>query len=553
MCGILAILDPFGAPSRAAAHASRAGVLLERLHHRGPDGRGTATLPHAWLGHTRLAIVGDHTAAQPLDCDGVTWVANGEIFNHEILREAYGATGSSSDCAVIGPVWRRLGDLTPQVVDGQFAIVCTDASGRWIATRDHAGVSPLYVGWHEDGTVWFASEMKALIDDCIRVQLVPPGHSWCSDERGLRLVAWYMPDWQSSVPRGAADLDLIRTSLVKAVRKRMMSDVPWGVLLSGGLDSSLVASIASRLAREAGLPPPRSFSIGLEGAPDLLAARRVAAFLGCQHHEFTFTVSDALARIPDAVHHLESYQQIRTAVPTMILAQRVREQGVKMVLSGEGADEIFGGYLYFHAAPDPRAFHEETVRKTQRLHQYDVMRANKAPMAHGVELRFPFLDSAFMDVALSIDPRHRMTGAGTIEKQVLRQAFDDRVSPWLPPDILWRQKEQFSDGVGYSWVDTIRAVAAARLRGGDLQRAAKRFPEDPPQTPEMHWMRELFEAQFITGRISGRSPLETIGTGASIACSTPEAIAWNPEWSQLAGDISGRAIASVHASAAPLV
>ncbi|HVL68019.1 MAG TPA: asparagine synthase B [Vicinamibacterales bacterium] len=552
MCGILAILDRFGAPPLAASHAVRGGELLERLRHRGPDGCGTSALPHGWLGHRRLAIVGDGTGAQPLRHGDVTWVANGEIFNHVDLRRLYGAAASTSDCAVVGAAWRAAGDDFAALLDGQFAIVCSDGAGRWIAARDHAGVSPLYAGWHEDGTVWFASEMKALIDDCARVELVAPGTAWCSDERGFRRVTWYAPAWQHTVPDRRADPACIRAALVAAVRKRLMSDVPWGVLLSGGLDSSLVASIATRLCREAGLPPPRSFSIGLEGAPDLIAARRVAHFLGCDHHEFTFSLDEALALIPRAVYQLESYQQIRTAVPTMILAERVRAHGVKMVLSGEGADEIFGGYLYFHAAPSAAAFHEETVRKTLRLHQYDVMRANKAPMAHGVELRFPFLDRALMDLVLSIDPRDRMVGPDGIEKRVLRHAFDDAECPWLPAEVLWRQKEQFSDGVGYAWVDTVRTVAAERAGRVGSATLSRWFPEDTPRTPEMQWMREIFEGQFVEGRAAGRSSLATVGTGLSIACSTPEAVAWNPEWSSLAGDISGRAIGSVHAAAAPL-
>jgi asparagine synthase (glutamine-hydrolysing) len=315
--------------------------------------------------------------------------------------------------------------------------------------------------------------------------------------------------------------------------------------------------VASRLCREAGLAPPHSFAIGLAGAPDPDAARRVAAFLGTEHHELTFTLAEALDMIPAAVRHLESYQQVRTAVPTMILARKVRETGVKMVLSGEGADELFGGYLYFHAAPSPDAFHAETVRKTVRLHQCDVMRANKAPMAYGLELRFPFLDRAFMDLVMGIDPADRMIrrnvpGRRGIEKEILRLAFDNPVAPWLPDDVLWRQKEQFSDGVGYAWVDTVRARAAARTVEADLLASPARFPEDPPVNPEMLWMRQLFEAEFVRGRASGRSALATIGTGRSIACSSPEAVAWDPAWAHLAGDISGRAIATVHAAGCAL-
>ena len=552
MCGILAVLDPFGGPARASRHGRRADVLLDRLSHRGPDGRGVLALDRGWLGHRRLAIVDPEGGAQPFAHQGTSWIANGEIFNHGALRTRYGSAPAASDCAVIGPVWRRTGDTAPSHLDGQFAFVCLDRDGRWIAARDHAGISPLYVGHHADGTVWFASEMKALVDDCAQVAIVGPGHAWISDARGTSCTRWYEPAWETSVPDAPADRDLLRHTLIEAVHKRMMSDVPWGVLLSGGADSSLVAAIATRLARAEGLPAPRSFSIGLPGAPDLAAARRVADFLGTDHHEFTFTVDDALALIPSAIHHLESYQQGRTAIPTMLLAESGRATGTKMVLSGEGADELLGGYLYFHHAPSAAEFHAETVRKTLRLHQYDVMRANKAPMAHGVELRFPFLDRAFVDLVMSIDPVDRMIGRSGIEKAILREAFDDLDEPWLPREVLWRQKEQFSDGVGYSWVDTLRATAAARVRTDWAELAGARFPEDTPPNQELFWMRDLFEQQFVDGKASGRSALSTVGTGRSIACSTPEAVSWNPAWALLAGDISGRAIAGVHAAEAPL-
>jgi asparagine synthase (glutamine-hydrolysing) len=553
MCGILTILDPFGAPPRAASHAARAAHLLRRLEHRGPDGSGICQLARAWLGHTRLAIMDPEHGHQPFVHSGMAWVANAEIFNHAELAARFGSAASRSDCAVIGPAWRALGPDTPGGLDGQFAFVCTDIeSGAWIAARDHVGISPLYVGEHTDGTLWFASEMKALVDDCERVAIVPPGHAWHSDGSGTRLERWYTPDWEFTVPNRAVDEAALRASLVEAVRKRMESDAPWGVLLSGGVDSSLVAAIATRIRRQSGLAPPRSFSIGLADAPDLSAARRVADFLGTDHLEVTFTLEEGLALIPAAVRHLESYQQVRTAVPTMLLAKAVARTGTKMVLSGEGADEILGGYLYFHSAPTPEEFHRETVRKTLRLHTFDVMRANKAPMAHGVELRFPFLDRAFMDLVMSLDPRHRMTAAGGIEKRILRRAFHNPADPWLPDSILWRQKEQFSDGVGYSWVDAVRAAAAMRCKAGELARLTERFSYDVPINAEMLWMRELFEQEFLAGRTSGSSALDTVGTGASIACSTPEAIAWNPAWSRLAGDISGRAITSVHQSACPL-
>ncbi len=554
MCGILSILDTHASGPMAHMHAQRAEVLLDRLSHRGPDGRGVARVPGAWLGHRRLAIVDPRGGAQPFRHQGLAWVANGEIYNHADLRPRFGAAPSDSDCAVIGPVWGRLGDRTPGVLDGPFAFVCVcEKTGRWIAARDEIGINPLYLGRHADGTIWFASEMKALIDDCVSVELVEPGHLWTGGpDRPTRCARWHTPEWASTVPDAPADLGALRSALIESVRKRTMADVPWGVLISGGVDSSLIASIATRLARERGAPPPHSFSIGLEGGPDLAPARRVAEFLGTRHHEFAFTIDEALDAIPKTLEHLESYQQVRTGVPTMLLARRVRELGFKMVMSGEGADEIFGGYLYFHRAPSPEALHEETVRKVSRLHQYDVMRANKAPMAHGLEVRVPFLDRAFVDLAMGTDPRHRAPRPGgegpAIEKALLREAFDDPGDPWLPHDVLWRQKEQFSDGVGYGWVDAIRDRAGAMFAPELLMTAPRRFPEDAPCNAEMMWMRELFEARFVTGRASGRSAVSTIGSGRSIACSTPEAVAWDPSWERLAGDISGRAIAGVHAS-----
>lgn len=562
MCGLLAIVDTPGHAGAAASHATDARERLDRLAHRGPDSAGWWIGRHAWLGHRRLAVVDPEGGAQPFVEDGLAWIANAEIYNHPRLRLDLGVRATSgSDCAVVGPAWRAFGDHLGDHLDGQFAAVCIDDdSGAWIALRDPVGIAPLYIGFHGDGSIWFASEMKALVDACARVELVPPGHAWVCDGRTVRRIKWHQRSWEVAPQHLRPSPKQIRSVLRSAVRKRFMCDVPFGVLLSGGLDSSLVASIAMDLVRsgEAGVRGPlHTFSIGLRGSPDLAAARRVASFLGTEHHQFEFTLDEALAAVPAVVDHLESYQQIRTGVPTYLLARRVRELGFKMVLSGEGADEILGGYLYFHKAPSPAEFHTETVRKLTRLHQYDVLRANKAPMAHGLELRFPFLDRSFIDLAMSIDPALRQPRPGPsgriVEKLVLREAFacDDRA--WLPDDILWRQKEQFSDGVGYGWVDHLRAHAAARIESAAGRACwdarALRFPEDPPTTPEMLWMRELFEERFVTGKAAARSPLETVGTGRSIACSTPEALSWDPAWESFSGDISGRAIAGVHDAA----
>ncbi|MEM7675178.1 MAG: asparagine synthase-related protein, partial [Myxococcota bacterium] len=362
----------------------------------------------------------------------------------------------------------------------------------------------------------------------------------------VRTWRWFQRPYLDAIPTARPTATTVRSVVTEAVRKRFMADVPFGVLLSGGLDSGLVASAAMRLIRSKQVDyegPLHTFSIGLEGGPDLAPARRLAAYLGTVHHEFTFTVKEALQAVPAVVRHLESYQQIRTAVPTYLLAERVRRLGYKMVLSGEGADELLGGYLYFHHAPSPQEFHAETLRKTFRLHQFDVMRANKAPMAHGLELRFPLLDREFIDLCLGTDPAVRMPAAGPsgapVEKSWLRAAFDTPMDPWLPDDILWRQKEQFSDGVGYDWVDQLGEHAAARVSKEQWARREEQFPQDPPTTPELYWMRSLFEEAFVD-RAAGRTPLCTVGTGRSIACSTPEAMQWKEEWSKMAGDISGR-------------
>lgn len=563
MCGLLAIVDTPASGRLAATHAHRGEALIDLVRHRGPDQRGTLTFPHAWLGHRRLAIVSPETGEQP--CVALTgpartaWVTNSEIFNHESLRPRCETLPESlSDSAVIGPIIRRYGLDGVPMLDGQFSLVVVhDDTPDWIAARDHIGICPLFVGFHADGTMWFASEMKCLIDDCERVEIVEPGTAWVRDDAGVRLVRWYDRPWMHVTPATPAEPRALRDIVIAAVEKRMMSDVPWGVLLSGGLDSSLVASIANRASLRRGEGPVHTFSIGLDGSPDLDHARAVARFLGTHHHEFRFTVEEAVEALPRVVEHLESDQQIRTGVPTYLLAKRVKDAGFKMVLSGEGADEILAGYLYFHKAPSPAELHAETVRKTRRLHLYDVMRADKAPMAHGLELRFPLLDRAFIDHAMSIDPadrapRPRHPGGRPVEKHLLRHAFDDAGDPWLPDSALWRQKEQFSDGVGYAWVDTIRAIAERRLPAGALASAAERFPEATPSNAEMYWMRELFEARFVTGRTAGRSPLATVGFGPSVACSTPEALAWDPSWLKHAGDISGRAIADVHEAGAEL-
>lgn len=555
MCGFLAILETAESKGASAALSVRGSELIDVLAHRGPDQRGIWRGKGAWLGHRRLAIMAPEDGLQPIDDGRGVWVSNSEIYNADELIAELGVTPAcAADSKAIGPVLQRYGAEGFGRLDGQYAIVHVDPrSGHWLAGRDHMGICPMYVGWHENGTIWFASEMKALVEDCARVELVEPGTAWVYDDRGLRLVRWYKPSWAEGSVSGEGDNPrLVQARLVVAVAKRIRSDAPWGVLLSGGLDSSLVASIASRLHRQRTGQPIHTFSIGLDDSPDLVKAREVARHIGSIHHEFRFTVEEALAALPKVLEHLESDQQIRTGVPTYLLGQRVRDAGFKMVLSGEGADEIFGGYLYFHKAPSPEAFHEETVRKVTRLHQYDVMRANKAPMASGVELRFPMLDREFIDFCMSIAPEHRMipgrekwggVWAG-VEKAILREAF--REGDWLPDAILYRQKEQFSDGVGYGWVDALRDRAEVIVSDEMMSRAAQRHPVLTPANKEMYWMRELFLDRFVHGKASGQSALHTVGDGRSVACCTPEALGWDPRWATMVGDISGRGVEDVH-------
>ncbi|MFG0246749.1 MAG: asparagine synthase B [Phycisphaerales bacterium JB052] len=550
MCGFLTILDTERSGGASSSLSVRGNELLDLLEHRGPDQRGIWRGKGGWLGHRRLAIMAPEDGLQPIDDGRGVWVSNSEIYNADELIDELGVTPvCASDSKSIGPVLQRHGVEGLGKLDGQFAIVHVDSrTGYWIAGRDHMGICPMYIGWHASGTIWFASEMKALVHDCERVELVEPGTAWVHDQQGVRCVRWYDPSWARSASGLKGDPGQIRALLIDAVAKRIRSDASWGVLLSGGLDSSLVASIAARLHRQRTGKPIHTFSIGLDDSPDLLKAREVAHHIGSIHHEYRFTIEEAMAALPKVVEHLESDQQIRTGVPTYLLGQCVRDSGFKMVLSGEGADEVFGGYLYFHKAPSPEDFHDETVRKVTRLHQYDVMRANKAPMASGLELRFPLLDRALIDHAMNIDPSDRMIPRegmwSGVEKALLREAFRD--GDWLPDSILHRQKEQFSDGVGYGWVDALQDRAEVLVSDEMMAYAATRHPVLTPANKEMYWMRELFLDRFVRGTASGESALNTLGDGRSVACCTPEAIAWDPRWESMVGDISGRGVEDVH-------
>lgn len=557
MCSILAAFDlrP-GADLRMLRPLALA--LSARQRHRGPDWSGVHAEPAALLVHERLAIVDPAGGAQPLySADGRTVLAvNGEIYNHRELRATLAggyAFRTGSDCEVINAL--HAGNEEPAAwldrLNGIFAFALWDASrARCIVARDPIGVCPLYWGHDADGRLWVASEMKAIAGLCADVAAFPPGHVYDSATGGL--VRYHRRDWRAyEATQGVAVTPAeLRAAFEQAVHRQLMADVPYGVLLSGGLDSSLVAAVAARFARrriedddrsEAWWPRLHSFAIGLDGSPDLAAAEIAAEAVGTVHHGFRYTVQEGIDALPEVVRHVETYDvtTIRASTPMFLLARRIRAMGVKMVLSGEGSDEVFGGYLYFHKAPHAREFHEETVRKLDALHQFDCLRANKSMMAWGVEPRVPFLDTEFLDVAMRMDAVAKMAGPGRMEKAILREAFEG----WLPEEILWRQKEQFSDGVGYGWIDALKAHASQEVSDADFARAAERFPVNPPLTKEAYLYRRLFDAAF-----PGDACARTVPGGRSIACSTPAALAWDAAFAG-AADPSGRSVAGVHAAA----
>ena len=561
MCAIFGI---FGLQPGDDLHALRREALdrSRRQRHRGPDWSGVHVDEGAILVHERLAIVDPAGGAQPLlseDGDLVLAV-NGEIYNHATLKDALRqpyAFQTASDCEVINALYR---EEEPTAflnrLNGIFAFALWDrANGRALIARDPIGVVPLYWGHDAEGRLRVASEMKALADDCADVAPFPPGH-WYDSATGA-LVQYYARPWRhyEAVEGVEVALAELRGAFEAAVHRQLMTDVPYGVLLSGGLDSSLVAAVAARYARhrvedggrsEAWWPRLHSFAIGLKGSPDLAAAEVAAKALGTVHHGFEYTFEEGLDALPEVIRHIETYDvtTIRASTPMFLLARRINAMGVKMVLSGEGSDEIFGGYLYFHKAPNAREFHEELVRKLDALHHYDCLRANKSMMAWGVEPRVPFLDREFLDVAMRMDAACKMVRKGDagpqrMEKGVLRAAFEG----YLPDEILWRQKEQFSDGVGYGWIDGLKAHAEAQVSDRVLAAADKRFPVNPPTTKEAYWYRHLFE-QFYPSRAAA----ETVPGGKSIACSSPAAIAWDASFARMA-DPSGRAVAGVHRDA----
>uniref|UniRef100_Q9FXL3 Asparagine synthetase [glutamine-hydrolyzing] n=1 Tax=Raphanus sativus TaxID=3726 RepID=Q9FXL3_RAPSA len=554
MCGILAVL---GCSDDSQAKRVRVLELSRRLRHRGPDWSGIYQNGGNYLAHQRLAIIDPASGDQPLfnEDKSIVVTVNGEIYNHEELRKGLKnhKFHTGSDCDVIAHLYEEHGENFVDMLDGIFSFVLLDTrDNSFMVARDAVGVTSLYIGWGLDGSLWVSSEMKGLHEDCEHFEAFPPGHLY-SSKSGGGFKQWYNPPWfNESVPSTPYEPLAIRRAFEDAVIKRLMTDVPFGVLLSGGLDSSLVASITARhlagtkAAKRWG-PQLHSFCVGLEGSPDLKAGKEVAEYLGTVHHEFHFTVQDGIDAIEDVIYHVETYDvtTIRASTPMFLMSRKIKSLGVKMVLSGEGSDEIFGGYLYFHKAPNKQEFHQETCRKIKALHKYDCLRANKATSAFGLEARVPFLDKEFINTAMSLDPESKMIKPeeGRIEKWVLRRAFDDEERPYLPKHILYRQKEQFSDGVGYSWIDGLKAHAAENVNDKMMSNAAYIFPHNTPLTKEAYYYRMIFERFFPQN-----SARLTVPGGATVACSTAKAVEWDASWSNNM-DPSGRAAIGVHLSA----
>ncbi len=549
MCGIVGAFD-----LKIDSQVLRPQVLemARKLRHRGPDWSGIFCGEKAILAHERLSIVDPKSGAQPLYSKDrrLVLAVNGEIYNHRQIRQAFKGYDflTHSDCEVILALYREKGANFLEDLNGIFAFALYDIDNDcYLIARDHIGIIPLYMGWDEHGNFFVASELKALEGVCRKIEEFPPGHYYYSREGQLK--KWYKRDWMDygAVKDNKTSISGLREALEEAVHRQLMSDVPYGVLLSGGLDSSIIAAVAAKFAprrietddeHPAWWPRLHSFAVGLKGSPDLAAAREVADHIGTVHHEINFTIQEGLDAIRDVIYHIETYDvtTVRASTPMYLLARVIKSMGVKMVLSGEGADEIFGGYLYFHKAPDARAFHEETVRKIKRLHLYDCLRANKALAAWGVEGRVPFLDKDFMDVAMRLNPGDKRPKEGRMEKWVLRKAFE----AYLPETIVWRQKEQFSDGVGYNWIDTLKEITDRVVSDEQLENARFRFPINPPKTKEEYYYRSIFSEFFPSDSAAACVP-----SVPSVACSTAEALAWDPELKNVL-DPSGRAVLHVH-------
>ena len=553
MCGIVSI---FNIRQQSPELRQKALKMSQKIRHRGPDWSGIYCGKTAILAHERLSIVDPESGRQPLfSTDRKQILAvNGEIYNHQDIRRQYQGKyefQTGSDCEVILALYRDKGIHFLEELSGIFAFALYDEEqDAFLVARDQMGVIPLYIGFDSDGKVYVASELKALEGQCERYEPFLPGHYYWSKEPGMK--RWYQRDWfeYDAVKDNPASSEDIRQALRQAVKKQMMSDVPYGVLLSGGLDSSVISAITENFAEhrieddsqsKAWWPRLHSFAVGLKGAPDLAKARRVAEHIGTVHHEINYTIQEGLDAIRDVIYFIETYDvtTVRASTPMYLLARVIKSMGIKMVLSGEGADEIFGGYLYFHKAPSAEEFHKETVRKLSKLHLYDCLRANKSLAAWGVEGRVPFLDKEFLDVAMRTNPEAKMCPGTTMEKRIVREAFSDM----LPQEIVWRQKEQFSDGVGYSWIDTLKKITSEQVSDEQMAHAAERFPINTPLCKEEYYYRSIFEEHFPSESAARSVPHE-----ASVACSTAIALEWDEAWKNM-NDPSGRAVAGVHESA----
>lgn len=553
MCGIVSI---FNIPEQTAELRQKALRMSQKIRHRGPDWSGIYCGGSAILAHERLSIVDPESGKQPLFSPDKKQVlaVNGEIYNHQDIRKRYAGRyqfQTGSDCEVILALYRDKGIDFLEDLSGIFAFALYDADkDEFLIARDPIGVIPLYIGYDADGKVYVASELKALEGQCDSYEPFLPGHYYWSREGKMK--RYYTRDWFSydNVKDNPASVQALHDSLEDAVRRQLMSDVPYGVLLSGGLDSSVISAIAQKFAQhrvEAGgkqaawWPRLHSFAVGLKGAPDLAKAKMVADHIGTVHHEINYTIQEGIDAIRDVIYFIETYDvtTVRASTPMYLLARVIKSMGIKMVLSGEGADEIFGGYLYFHKAPDAKAFHEETVRKLSKLYMYDCLRANKSLSAWGVEGRVPFLDKEFLDVAMRMNPQSKMCKGPVIEKKVVREAFADM----LPEEVAWRQKEQFSDGVGYSWIDTLKKITADAVSDEELEHAAERFPINPPRNKEEYYYRSIFAEHFPSD-----SAARSVPSVPSVACSTAEALAWDASFKNM-NDPSGRAVAGVHEKA----
>jgi len=549
MCGIVCAFD-----IKQKSEVLRPQVLemAKKIRHRGPDWSGIYSDEKVIIAHERLAIVDPASGKQPLFSeDGkLVLAANGEIYNHRELRSKFPdyPFQTESDCEVILALYQEKGHDFVDDMNGIFGFAIYDVEkDEYFIARDHMGIIPLYMGWDKDGTFYVASELKALESVCTKIELFPPGHYMSSSDG--KLVKWYKRDWNEyeAVKENETSITGVRQALEDAVHRQLMSDVPYGVLLSGGLDSSVTSAIAKKYSErrietddkeKAWWPQLHSFSVGLDGSPDLVAAKKVADYIGTIHHEIKFTIQEGLDAIKDVIYNIETYDitTIRSSTPMYLMARVIKSMGIKMVLSGEGADEIFGGYLYFHKAPNAREFHKETVRKLDKLHMYDCLRANKSLMAWGIEGRVPFLDKEFIDVAMRINPKDKMINGERMEKWLIRKAFEDM----LPESVAWRQKEQFSDGVGYSWIDTLKDIVEQEVTDKQLANAKFRFPIQTPTNKEEFYYRSIFEQHFPSDTAALSVPQE-----ASVACSTSTALEWDEAFKNM-NEPSGRAIANVH-------